>query len=75
MICPGYGAENPDESGMCSLCGYKYEIGKLYSDPKNMRFYFLPKNGTKKKKFARFVFLSMLLLIGVIIILSFVEIK
>ena len=39
MICPGCGTENPDESGICSIGGYKYQIGKLYSDPKNMRFF------------------------------------
>jgi uncharacterized membrane protein YvbJ len=70
MLCPSCGTDNPDDSPQCSNCGYKFRFGYAYNDPGRMTFINLFKSNTKKSKVIRYLFISIVLIIFVLIILS-----
>ncbi len=72
MLCPSCGNYNSDNSGQCSNCGYKFHFGQSYNDPKKIKFV---KWSSKisKLKIARYLFVSIFLIIFVLIILSWFE--
>jgi predicted amidophosphoribosyltransferase len=73
MICPGCGADNPDESGMCSACGYKFRFGYAFDDPKKMRFLDFSRFKIGKQKAAGIFLVSLSIIILALIIFTCIK--
>ncbi len=71
MICPKCGYDNPDNAGQCSNCYYKFKFGHAYNDPQNMTLISL--SNSKKSKIVRFIFFSILILVFILIVVSWLK--
>lgn len=73
MICPSCGTHNPEDSGHCSHCGYKFRFGHAYNDPRYMRIINFLKPNSKISKGIGYLFVSLLVIIFILVILSWLN--
>lgn len=72
MICPGCGLENPEESRICSGCGYKFAYLHAHGDPSKMQFFDFSRLRTRGQKCIYiFIFSLAIILLLLAIIRSF----
>ncbi len=73
MLCPSCGTDNPDESGMCSKCGFKFRFGYAFNDSKKMRFFNLTNFKTRKQKVIGLLLISLSIIILTLVIFAWVR--
>ncbi|MBN2105679.1 hypothetical protein JW835_16700 [bacterium] len=71
MICPKCGYQNSDDAGQCSHCNYKFQFGHNFNDPGHMMF--ISPGQSKKSKIAVMVFFSVMIVLLLLMIVSWLK--
>jgi uncharacterized membrane protein YvbJ len=70
MICPNCGIENPEESQMCSNCGYKFDVLHAHGDPKNVRFFYFSNSKSGKQRLMGKFLVGLAIIVLILVIIS-----